>query len=281
MKALARPFRIDAGRLSSFQPSHALRARHGIVLLALFLASLVTAHAQGIDPAGPPSALATLVEWMPFILRGFLLNLGMSLLAMAIATILGVGLGMLQLSRTRFISAPAWLVTHLFRNSPWLVILFVVMLLVPYELELPGGGSFIMSDWLKATFAFSLPVMANLSEITRGAIVSIPSGQWESAESLAFTRGQTLRWIILPQCVKRAIPPWMNWYALLAMATPMASILGVREAVGNAQAAMEAAGARPELLAPFYLFLLLLFFVYIYPISIWTRMIERKYAVET
>ncbi len=283
MKAPAKPFRIDVEAVSSFLPSRALRGWHGIGLLALFLVSLAiaTAHAQSAGAAGPPSPLATLVEWIPFILKGFLLNLGMSFLAMAIATVLGIGLGLLQLGRTRFISAPAWLVTHLFRNSPWLVILFVVMLLVPFELQLPGGGTFIMSDWLKATFAFSLPVMANVSEIVRGAIVSIPKGQWESAESLAFTHSQSLRWIILPQCIKRTIPPWMNWYALLAMATPMASILGVREAVGNAQAAMEAAGARPELLVPFYLFLLLLFFAYIYPISIWTRMIERKYAVDS
>ena len=283
MTSPVKPFRIDAERLSSFHPSRALRGRHGILLLALFLASLAVAHAQSSsgDGAGPQSPLATLAEWIPFILRGFLLNLGMSFLAMAIATVLGIGLGLLQLSRTRFLRGPAWLVTHLFRNSPWLVILFVVMLLVPFELHMPGGGTLILSDWLKATFAFSLPVMANVSEIVRGAIVSIPQGQWESAESLAFTHGQTLRWIILPQCVKRAIPPWMNWYALLAMATPMASILGVREAVGNAQAAMEAAGARPELLVPFYLFLLLLFFAYIYPISIWTRVIERRYAVAT
>jgi polar amino acid transport system permease protein len=134
-------------------------------------------------------------------------------------------------------------------------------------------------DWTKATLAFSLPVMANISEILRGAVESIPRGQWDSAESLAFTRWQTLRWVILPQCIRRALPSWMNWYALLALATPMASILGVHEAVGNAQAAMEAAGARPELLAPFYLFLLCLFFAYIYPIAIWTRKLERKYAV--
>ncbi|MCF1504609.1 ABC transporter permease subunit [Afifella sp. H1R] len=276
-----RPFRIDAETLSAFLPSRSIRGWHGLLLLGIFLASLAAAQAQGVAAPQTPSAIATLIDWMPFILKGFVLNLVMSFLAMGIATVLGIALGMLQLSHSRLLRAPAWIITHLFRNSPWLVILFVVMLLVPFEVELPGGRNLILSDWIKATIAFSLPVMANVSEIVRGAIVSIPRGQWESAESLAFTRGQTLRWIILPQCVKRAIPPWMNWYALLAMATPMASILGVREAVGNAQAAMEAAGARPELLVPFYLFLLLLFFAYIYPISIWTRAIERKYAVET
>lgn len=280
MKRPMTPFRIDAERLAAWMPSRAIRGWQGLLLLGLFLGSLAVAQAQGQVAAGASSAIATLFQWVPFILKGFVLNLVMSFIAMALATLLGAGLGLAQLSHSRFLRAPAWLVTHIFRNSPWLVILFAIMLLVPFEIRI-AGTRFVLSDWAKATFAFSLPVMANISEIVRGAVLSIPKGQWESAESLAFTRGQTMRWIILPQCVKRAIPPWMNWYALLAMATPMASVLGVREAVGNAQAAMEAAGARPELLVPFYLFLLLLFFAYIYPISIWTRAIERKYAVET
>jgi polar amino acid transport system permease protein len=198
---------------------------------------------------------------------------------MGLATLLGTGLGLVQISRRAWLRTPARFLTHLFRNSPWLVILFVVMFLLPVEIRWPGGGKIMIPDWTKATFAFALPVMGNISEILRGAIKSIPQGQWDSAHGLAFTRGQTLRWVILPQCVKRAIPPWMNWYALLTLTTPMASILGVHEAVGNAQAAMEAGGAKPEYLFPFYLFLLCLFFAYIYPIALWTRKLERKYAV--
>ena len=70
-------------------------------------------------------------------------------------------------------------------------------------------------DWIKATLGLALPVMANVAEIVRGAVQSIPTAQWESAESLAFTRRQTLWMIILPQCVKRMLPPWMNLYAIL------------------------------------------------------------------
>jgi len=272
-------FRIDARRFGEGSFCSRIHWRHGIWLGLAFCGSLAFAHAQSEPAQQSASAISTLVLWMPFILTGFALNLLMSFIAMAVATVLGIGLGLLQISRSRLLQMPAWFVTHLFRNSPWLVILFMVMFLVPFEIRLPGGDILMIPDWVKATFAFSLPVMANISEIVRGAINSIPKGQWESAESLAFTRGQTLRWIILPQCVRRALPPWMNWYALLALATPMASILGVREAVGNAQAAMEAAGARPEFLIPFYLFLLCLFFAYIYPIALWTRKLERKYVV--
>jgi polar amino acid transport system permease protein len=273
----ARPFRIDVARLTSPRLS-GLRLQHGLLLLALLCLSVAVAQAQSESPAAP-SAFETLVQWMPFILKGFLLNLAMSIIAMAFATVLGLGLGLLQISQLAIIRVPARFVTRTLRNSPWLVILFMVMFLVPFQFRIPGLGLVMIPDWWKATFAFMLPVMANIAEILRGAVQSIPKGQWESAESLVFSRSQTLRYIILPQCVRRMLPSWMNWYALLALATPMASILGVSEAVGNAQAAMEAAGSRPEYLVPFYLFLMCLFFAFIYPIAIWTRKLEAKYAV--
>ena len=273
------PFRIDKSRLIEARLSSFLGWQHGVFVVLTFLASIAIAWAQSPLKPAVPSALATLLIWLPFILKGFAINLGISFLAMALATLLGIGLGLMQISLHAVVRAPARFITHLFRNSPWLVILFVVMFVIPVEIRIPVGGNIPIPDWIKATFAFTLPVMGNISEIVRGAVLSIPTGQWESAEGLAFTRGQTLRFIILPQCVRRAIPPWMNWYALLTLSTPMASIFSVHEAVANAQAAMEAAGARPEFLFPFYLFLLCLFFAYIYPIAVWTRALERKYHV--
>jgi len=271
------PFRIDKSRLIEARLSSFLGWQHGVCVGLVFFASMAIAWAQSPVKPAVPSALATLVIWFPFILKGFALNLVISFLAMALATLLGIGLGLMQISLHAVVRAPARFITHLFRNSPWLVILFVVMFVIPVEIRIPVGGKVPIPDWIKATFAFTLPVMGNISEIVRGAVLSIPTGQWESAEGLAFTRAQTLRWIILPQCVRRAIPPWMNWYALLTLSTPMAAIFSVHEAVANAQAAMEAAGARPEFLFPFYLFLLCLFFAYIYPIALWTRTLERKY----
>jgi polar amino acid transport system permease protein len=273
------PFRIDRSRLIEAPLSSFLGWQYGVCLVLAFLASMAVTSAQSPAKPAVPSALATLVIWLPFILKGFALNLVISFLAMALATVLGIGLGLMQISLHAVVRAPARFITHLFRNSPWLVILFVVMYVIPVEIRIPVGGKIPIPDWIKATFAFTLPVMGNISEIVRGAVLSIPTGQWESAEGLAFTRAQTMRWIILPQCVRRAIPPWMNWYALLTLSTPMAAIFSVHEAVANAQAAMEAAGARPEFLFPFYLFLLCLFFAYIYPIAVWTRTLERKYQV--
>ncbi|HET7850785.1 MAG TPA: amino acid ABC transporter permease [Pseudolabrys sp.] len=251
------------------------RSLAGIALLILALA-ITQAHAQ----AGPGalSIIATIWKWTPLIASGFVLNVAISFLAMAIGTVLGTFLGLAQISQLRPVRAVSWFVTQFFRNAPWLVLLFYAMLLLPFQFQI-GGIVIALPDWLKATFGLSLPVMANMSELVRGAIQSIPYGQWESSESLAFTRWQTLRMVILPQCVKRMLPPWMNLYAILVVGTPLCSIVGVNEAMTLTSNAL-AAEANHALLVPMYLYLLAWFFLYCYPIARWTVALERRFAVK-
>ena len=225
-------------------------------------------------------AFYTLWRWLPFIVgSGFTMNLLISFFTMLFGTVAGVLLGLGQISLLSSVRKSSWFTTQLFRNSPWLVLLFIVMLTFPFEIEI--GDSFIpIPDWMKAVFGLSLPIMANISEVVRGAVQSVPTGQWESAESLAFSRTQTIWKIILPQCFKRMIPPWMNWYAILTMATPLVSLLGVEEIVTLSRQAMEAEDNHPELLIPFFGFALFLFFAYCYPIARWTLKLEKKYSVK-
>ena len=259
-----------------------LKAWYGFVLFALLLLAIGVAEAQSGGDSDR-SLIATLVRWMPVILwingNGFVLNLLISFFAMAIGTVGGAALGLGQISIYKPVRVICWSVTQFFRNSPWLVLLFAIMLLFPFEVRILGE-IYSIPAWMKATIGFSLPVMANLSEVVRGAVQSIDTGQWESSEALAFSRMQQLWMIILPQCFKRMIPPWMNWYAILTMATPLCSIMGVEEAVNLAQQAMAAEDSRPELLAPFYTFLMVVFFIYCYPIARWTIYLERRYTVK-
>ncbi|MDD9856017.1 MAG: amino acid ABC transporter permease [Gammaproteobacteria bacterium] len=261
------------------------RGRTGLFLFAALLAWIAmdeaVAQLQG-DPE--QTVLQTLIKWTPLMFLGppgefggFVLNIAVSFVSMALGTFMGLWLGVGQVSRLPALRRGCWLVTQLFRNSPWLVLLFYFMLLLPFRATL-FGDDYDIPGWSKAAFALSLPIMANVSEIVRGAIQSIPTGQWESAESLAFSRRQTMREIILPQCVKRMIPPWMNWYAILTMSTPLISILGVNDGMMLTQSALAAEG-RSEFLIPMYLWLMTWFFAYSYPIAEWTRRLERKYAI--
>jgi len=250
------------------------------ILLFGFLACLWPVIATAQSNYSSTQAFEALWRWLPFILsKGFLLNVVVSFLTMLVGTIFGVLLGLGQLSPIAWLNRSCWFFTQLFRNSPWLVLLFIVMLAFPYEIQI-GDIIIPIPDWLKAVFGLSLPVMANLSEVVRGGVQSVPTGQWEAADSLAYTRGQTLWMIILPQCFKRMIPPWMNWYAILTMATPLISLLGVEEIITLSRQAMEAEDNHPELLVPFFGFSLFIFFVYCYPIARYTIKLEQRFQVK-
>lgn len=255
-----------------------LKPWHGLVLAGVCILSALGAHAAA-DPVRD-SVFEVILRWMPLLLQGFVFNLIISVSAMAVGTLVGVVFGLGQISLHGWVRKLSWIVTQFFRNSPWLVLLFFAMFLLPFEIKI-GGITIPLPDWLKAIIGLSLPVMANVSEIVRGAIASLPSGQWEAAESLAFSRTQMLWRIILPQCVKRMLPPWMNLYSILTMATVLASIVGVSEVMTLTGQALAAEGGRTDLLMPFYSFVLFLFFIYCYPIARWTIYLEQKFAVKT
>ena len=256
-------------------PVAKLQARHGWFLLLAFM--LAAGYAQAQAPSGAPSIVDTVWKWTPLLAKGFAFNIAISALAMAIGTFFGVFLGLAQLSRTAPVSRAAWFVTHFFRNAPWLVLLFYCMFLLPFKFTF-FGVTVPLPDWVKATFGLSLPVMANMSEIVRGAVQSIPTGQWESASAFAFSRRQTMWMIILPQCVKRMLPPWMNLYSILTVGTVLVSVVGVSEVMTLAGDALGSEN-RADLLMPFYLYILVWFFLYCYPIARWTVYLERRYAV--
>ncbi len=247
-------------------------------VLAVMLVWPYAAYAQG--NFSTPQAFEALWRWMPFLVKsGFFFNVLISVLAMAIGTVAGAALGLGQISLHRPVRAFAWFITQLFRNSPWLVLLFIVLLAFPFEVTM-FGQTIRIPDWIKGVIGLSLPVMANISEVVRGAVQSVPTAQWEAAESLAFSRRQVLWQIILPQCYKRMLPPWMNWYAILTMATPLCTLLGIEEVITLSRQAMESEDNHPELLVPFYGFVLILFFAYCYPIARFTIRLEKKYAVK-
>ena len=256
-------------------PMLRLKAAHGVALLIGFALVCGIAQAQ----AGPQqqSILTAIWKWTPLLARGFVFNLAISFVAMAAGTLAGFFLGFTQISLLPPVRKGGWLVTNFFRNAPWLVLLFYCMFLLPFQVTV-FGRTIPIPDWTKATLGLALPVMANVSEIVRGAMQSIPTTQWEAAASLAFNRRQTLWRIIVPQCIKRMLPPWMNLYAILTMSTVLASIVGVNEMMTLTQRALSAE-SRADLLLPFYGYVLLWFFVYCYPIARWTIRMEARYAI--
>lgn len=280
--AVLKPFKANAaGVADDLLFSRWLGGIPAWLPLSIFvLASLWPALSWAQSNYSSADAFGALGRWLPFLmLNGFLFNVIISVLTMFLGTIGGVFLGLGQISERLWVRRTTWFITQLFRNSPWLVLLFIIMLSFPFQIEI-GSVTIPIPDWFKAVIGLSLPIMANISEIVRGGIASVPTGQWEASESLAYSRTQTIWLVILPQCFKRMIPPWMNWYAILTMATPLVSLLGVEELITLSRQAMESENNHPELLLPFYGFALFIFFAYCYPIARLTIGLEKRFALK-
>ncbi|MBX8488822.1 amino acid ABC transporter permease [Pseudomonas cichorii] len=243
-------------------------------LLALTLVALAVAWLIFGTPDSP--VFLALVQWSPALAMGFGQNILISLVAIGLGTVFGLLVGALGMSPFWLLRLPARIWIQVFRNAPWLVLIYFTTYVFPFEIRI--GSTYIsFPDWVKVTIGLALPASANVAEIFRGAVASIPSTQWEAARSLAFTRGQIFTSIILPQCFKRMLPPWMNLYAVITMGTALASLVGVHDVIDTAQIASNTVN-QTGFTVIIYCSLLVLFFAYCYPISRLTQRLERRYA---
>lgn len=218
--------------------------------------------------------LRHLAQWSPALLSGFGMNILISVVAMSLGTLVGLAVGILRVSSSRILQIPARIYIQVWRNAPWLVLIYFATYVFPFEIKI-ASTYLPFSDWIKAALGLALPASANIAEIFRGAIQSIPATQWEASRSLALKRLQIFRWIIVPQCVRRMLPSWMNLYAMITMGTALASLVGVRELLGSAQIAANTANDVPFTILA-YIAVLTLFFIYCYPISRLTIYLERR-----
>ena len=114
------------------------------------------------------------------------------------------------------------------RGTPLLVQLFIIFY------GLPSIGV-TLDALVSAIIGFSLSVGAYSSEIIRAAILSVPKGQWEAAHALGMSKAQTLRYVILPQAIRVAVPPLSNSFISLVKDTSLAATITVAEMFQVAQ----------------------------------------------
>jgi polar amino acid transport system permease protein len=260
----------------SFTAAQARRRQPGTVIAVIAVGVVLALLEREIASHTHNVTLAALITWAPALGKALWVNIEISLLAIAIGTLAGLALGPLLLSPLRLVRVTTRTYVQVFRNAPLLVLIYFSTYVFPFEIPI-GHHVLPFPDWFKVTLGLALPASANVAEIFRGAIQSIPHAQWDAARSLAFSRAQVFRWIILPQCVKRMLPPWMNLYASITMGTALASLVGVHDLLDTAQVASNTV-ARADFTVLVYFTVLGLFFVYCYPIARFTRHLEKRYA---
>ncbi|ALE86032.1 amino acid ABC transporter permease [Pseudonocardia sp. HH130629-09] len=152
----------------------------------------------------------------------------------AISFVIGLALALLlALARISSITPLTWLARvyiSVIRGTPLLVQLFIVFYALP-QLGL------VIDPFPSAVIAFSLNVGGYAAEIIRAAILSIPKGQWEAAQTIGMGYATTLRRVILPQAARTAVPPLSNTLISLVKDTSLASTILVTELLRVAQLA--------------------------------------------
>jgi polar amino acid transport system permease protein len=207
---------------------------------------------------------------------GFAVNIVISLWSMAIAAVAGTALGIGMISQSILVRAPSILVMNVLRNSPWLVVLYAMLYLLPFEID-AFGTSFSFSPTIKAVVGLALPVTANIAEVFRGGVEAVPTGQWESARSLGYRRLQILRYVVVPQAIQFMTPNLMTTYAMLFIGTSLVVVTGADDVLSVAKTVIASDGAR--FATAIYIYTLFLFFIFCFPIAILTRWLEHRVRV--
>ena len=203
------------------------------------------------------------------ILRNLLLaarwTVVLSLIAFAGGGIVGLVLLSLRLWRERSFARLFNGYVGLFQGTPLLMQLFLSY----FGLRLFGIE---VSVWVSAGLALTLYTSAFLAEIWRGCVAASPKGQWEASTSLALSFYEQMRYVILPQALRIAIPPTVGFAVQVIKGTALASVIGFVELTraGNMIANVT--------YAPFTVFALvgMCYFILCYPISLYARFLERK-----
>ena len=182
-------------------------------------------------------------------------------LGLALALVVALG----RLSSSRLASVPARVFVSVIRGTPLLVQLFIVFFGL-------GQIGLKLDPFVAATVAFSLNVAGYSAEIIRGAILSVPRGQFEAASSIGMDRRLTMRRIVLPQAARIAVPPLGNTLLSLVKDTSLAAVVLVPELF---RAAVSAASTSFEYL-PLYLLAALYYWVVCFLVSLAQEPLERR-----
>ncbi|MGN0779061.1 MAG: amino acid ABC transporter permease [Aristaeellaceae bacterium] len=179
---------------------------------------------------------------------GFGTTMSIFAMTLLISLPLGLVIALGRMSKRKVIAAPVSLYILIMRGTPLMLQLFAVYFFLP---RLVGPIPRLTATYI----AFGLNYAAYFAEIYRGGIMSIPPGQYEAAQVLGFTKGQTFMRIILPQTIKRILLPVSNEVITLVKDTSLATAIAVSEMFLTAKNATSASGSvEPLFLAgAFYL----------------------------
>jgi polar amino acid transport system permease protein len=209
-----------------------------------------------------------LLQYSRLIAIGTAYTIGFTMLTAASGFVIGCVVSIASLSKVRFVSTPLVMLVEVFRCTPVLVqlvwIYYALPVLIGVELS-PAVAAFIALSFYGGAF---------YSEIIRGGIVSIDMGQWDAGRALGMRRIDLMKRIVMPQALKRMIPPLVNQAVLQLKNTSLLSVLAVPDLLYQGQL-ITSATYRP---LETYTMIAVIYFLILFPMTRAASMLEARLA---
>lgn len=207
------------------------------------------------------------------LMGGMWTALRISLISIAISMALGLLLGFLMSRGNRCVRGLMRDYLEFVHIMPQMVLLFLVF----FGTSKAFGWN--LSGELSSVIVFSLWGTAEMSDLVRGAVTSVPKIQYESAMALGMTQGQVNLHVILPQAVRRLIPQSINLITRMIKTTSLVLMIGVVEILKVAQQIIEAnRKASPNAAFGVYLTVFLMYFLLCWPVSLLAKRLEKRWG---
>ncbi|HIW06786.1 MAG TPA: ABC transporter permease subunit [Candidatus Ignatzschineria merdigallinarum] len=206
-----------------------------------------------------------ILDWITIerLLSGLYFTLEVAFISIIITLFLGTIFGILRTSDRLLIRVPFRLYLEVVRVLPTLVLLYLLYYILPKIVDIDINGRIV------GIFAFSFWGVAEMSDIVRSSILSLPKHQRESGQAIGLNPFQLFRYLLLPQALKIAIAPALNLSARIIMTTSLLVLIGVQDVIKVGKEIIEYAAMTNNPMAPFWIYglILLIFFLICYPLS--------------
>lgn len=205
----------------------------------------------------------------PSLWSGTLMTLKITVAALAIASVIGLIVGMMNISGFKALKAIAIIYIDIIRGTPLIVQAFFIYFGLPSVLD------FRITAITAGLIALSLNAGAYMAEIFRAGIISVDKGQMEAARSLGLPYGKTMIKVILPQALQRMIPAILNQFVISLKDTSILSAIGIRELTQSGEIIIASNYKAFEIWG----MVGLMYFVVITILSYTSRRIERYFSL--
>ena len=210
-----------------------------------------------------------------FLLGGFWATISLSLIAAALSMTLGMIIALPGMSSNRWVRLPSRIYVEFIRAIPLLPMLFWVFYGLPVVLRSFGITISIDAFW-GAIITLAISDSAFTAEIYRSGIQSIARGQTEAAKTIGLTYTQSMRYVILPQAIRRILPPLANQFIYIVKMSAFASVIGMQELTRRANELVVTEYRPLEI----YSLLILEYLVLVLAISFFVRWLERRMGAD-